>query len=231
MCTMHWQRERNGVPLDAPEQAQNVGNVCQVDACETPARKRGWCSKHYARWQQHGDPDAVLSRAKALGPCSVEGCQRPLYAKGMCHLHRRRLLAGTPIDKALKPLRAGDCAAEDCEQRGDYRGLCKRHRQRADYEENPAPYKAKTAQRRYNAKRGMAADDRRISADYREAISDDPCGYCRGRTAKMHVDHVFPLSKGGTDHWWNLLQTCSTCNLGKYNRCGTWFILTRGVRC
>ncbi|MFJ8727780.1 HNH endonuclease [Streptomyces sp. NPDC093269] len=77
----------------------------------------------------------------------------------------------------------------------------------------------------------MTADDRRISADYRAAISKDSCGYCSAATPKMHVDHYFPLSKGGTDHWWNLIQTCSDCNLAKYNRCGTWFALIRGFRC
>ncbi|WP_328545475.1 HNH endonuclease [Streptomyces europaeiscabiei] len=228
---MHWQRQRNGVALGAPEQARNADQVCQIDDCEAAARKRGWCPKHYQRWRQHGDPSIVLSPAKAAGSCAVHACERPLYAKGMCHFHRRRLLSGTKLDKPLKPLRAGACSVRDCERLGDYRGLCKLHRQRADYAENPAPYKAKTAQRRYNAKRGMSTADRRISSDYREAIASDLCGYCGGRTPTMHVDHVFPLSKGGTDHWWNLLQTCSTCNLGKYNRCGTWFVLTRGARC
>jgi HNH endonuclease len=29
---------------------------CSVDGCESPAKFRGWCSKHYQRWQKHGDP-------------------------------------------------------------------------------------------------------------------------------------------------------------------------------
>lgn len=30
--------------------------VCTVPGCTTPAKKRGWCSKHYQRWWKHGDP-------------------------------------------------------------------------------------------------------------------------------------------------------------------------------
>lgn len=45
------------------------------------------------------------------------------------------------------------------------------------------------------------------------------CRYC-GSTplaGPLHVDHVVPSSKGGTDDPENLLTACSTCNLGKSN--------------
>ena len=29
---------------------------CSIDGCESAARKRGWCHKHYVRWRAHGDP-------------------------------------------------------------------------------------------------------------------------------------------------------------------------------
>lgn len=101
------------------------------------------------------------------------------------------------------------------------------HYERAAYKQNPAPFKARVAQRRWNAARGMDDIDRRVSADYREAIVSDPCGYCGGRSEVMHVDHFFPLAKGGTDHWWNLVMACQPCNASKHARCGTWFALMR----
>ena len=29
---------------------------CSIANCQRPARGRGWCSKHYMRWWNHGDP-------------------------------------------------------------------------------------------------------------------------------------------------------------------------------
>lgn len=29
---------------------------CSVDGCDSLVKSRGWCQKHYVRWQRHGDP-------------------------------------------------------------------------------------------------------------------------------------------------------------------------------
>jgi len=31
-------------------------NICGVQACKRPGKKRGWCAMHYERWLRHGDP-------------------------------------------------------------------------------------------------------------------------------------------------------------------------------
>lgn len=46
------------------------------------------------------------------------------------------------------------------------------------------------------------------------------CWYC-GRTppdVKLHVDHVYPKSKGGPDEHGNLVAACEACNYGKSAR-------------
>lgn len=46
------------------------------------------------------------------------------------------------------------------------------------------------------------------------------CQYC-GKSApevRLEVDHVKPVSKGGTDHLSNLITTCEECNRGKSNK-------------
>lgn len=46
------------------------------------------------------------------------------------------------------------------------------------------------------------------------------CVYC-GATAKtttLHVDHLVPVVKGGTDDMVNLVTSCAECNLGKGDR-------------
>ena len=71
----------------------------------------------------------------------------------------------------------------------------------------------------------LSLEDQRISIAYRKAIANDPCFYCGKRTSKMHTDHFFPLKKGGTNHWWNLVRSCQSCNDHKAAHCGTWFLL------
>jgi len=33
--------------------------TCKIDGCERPAKGRGWCTTHWARWRKYGDPLAV----------------------------------------------------------------------------------------------------------------------------------------------------------------------------
>nr|WP_237532546.1 HNH endonuclease signature motif containing protein [Streptomyces sp. SID8352] len=72
----------------------------------------------------------------------------------------------------------------------------------------------------------MDALDKALSADYRRAIASDSCSYCGAPSSQ--VDHYFPVSKGGTDHWWNLTRACEPCNKSKAAHCGTWFLLLWG---
>jgi 5-methylcytosine-specific restriction endonuclease McrA len=65
---------------------------------------------------------------------------------------------------------------------------------------------------------GMSKLDRKKSTLHRKRIKYDPCFYCKGFTPEMHDDHYYPLSKGGTDHWFNLVRACSTCNQKKNAR-------------
>lgn len=45
------------------------------------------------------------------------------------------------------------------------------------------------------------------------------CQYCGSHPPQsiMHVDHVMPVSKGGSNHIDNLITACQSCNLGKSN--------------
>jgi hypothetical protein len=73
----------------------------------------------------------------------------------------------------------------------------------------------------------MCREDRELSVAYRQAIRNDPCLYCGGPGEED--DHYFPVAKGGTDHWYNLVRSCLPCNRSKAAHCGTWFRLRMGV--
>jgi 5-methylcytosine-specific restriction endonuclease McrA len=44
------------------------------------------------------------------------------------------------------------------------------------------------------------------------------CCYCGTTNGPIHVDHLLPRSRGGSDAWANMVLACSTCNERKGNR-------------
>lgn len=47
---------------------------------------------------------------------------------------------------------------------------------------------------------------------------DNKCAYCGKHLDKYHVDHIKPISKGGTNDINNLALSCPECNLRKSNK-------------
>jgi hypothetical protein len=68
------------------------------------------------------------------------------------------------------------------------------------------------------------ADTRYLKAGLRfQVLTRDnfTCQYCgasprKNSTTILHVDHIVPLSKGGTTTIDNLITSCELCNLGKF---------------
>lgn len=70
-------------------------STCSVDGCNNSGKlKRGWCGKHYVRWQRHGDVNKVLHvHNRPYEPCVVDGCEadRTNITLGMCRKHADRV--------------------------------------------------------------------------------------------------------------------------------------------
>lgn len=51
------------------------------------------------------------------------------------------------------------------------------------------------------------------------ARDDFRCVYCGATpcTTELHIDHVVPRSRGGSDETWNLATACAACNISKTN--------------
>ena len=206
LCQTHYMRKRRTGTTADPDRSERQRLACAIDSCDTIEHRKGWCSVHYNRWKKHGDPQTLMRERNCAPPetCTIVGCSSAHRSKGLCFAHYQQ---------------AHHVAHQDV----------RNERMRQHYRDNREAYYAKANRRRQIVKVAMDKLDRALSADYRQAIRSDSCVYCGAPGA--HVDHFFPLAKGGTDHWWNLVRACEHCNKSKAARCGTWFALrTGGVR-
>lgn len=201
LCGMHHMRlRRTGTTDDRPAPAPQL---CSIEDCYKPVESRGWCSTHYARWWKHGDPLAV-TQYRTLNPpktCHIVGCEAPHFSRYKCRDHYRQWHHELNRDE-------------------------RNARMRQHYRDNRIYYAVKTIQRQ-RASEKLSKEDRDIAVEYRKAIESDPCTYCGG--LGENTDHIFPVAKGGSDHWWNLVRACERCNKRKAAHCGTWFRMKTGA--
>jgi 5-methylcytosine-specific restriction endonuclease McrA len=91
-----------------------------------------------------------------------------------------------------------------------------RARKRRWRKENPEKARAEVLRRRARKATAAIGDAvelrRRVSGIYTE-----PCAHC-GTTENIHVDHIWPLSKGGAHAAYNLQALCGSCNSKKGNK-------------
>lgn len=100
--------------------------TCVIEGCESEARTRGWCGKHYARWLKHGDPQ----HERVQPTCSIEDCGNPAHTRGFCAFHYQRWYRhGDPLH--LERVRGRICDVEGCNEPHSAKGLCQRHHAQA----------------------------------------------------------------------------------------------------
>jgi len=70
---------------------ENQIKLCSVGDCDKPIAGRGWCHKHYKRWQINGTLTLSKTFYKDSGiVCSVEDCNKPAKIFGWCQMHYHR---------------------------------------------------------------------------------------------------------------------------------------------
>lgn len=85
---------------------------------------------------------------------------------------------------------------------------------------NPERYRLNQSKHQFKRaalERGAESGDRKSYLKFIEIVKlagSLPCYWCGKRTTKKnrHIDHIFPLSKGGKDDVLNLCCSCAKCN-------------------
>ena len=90
LCNAHYQQHKAGKPFRPIRRrsAIYVGQKCEIEGCDGQVKSRGWCSTHYARWRNHGDPMKLLRGTR--NPCTVDGCDRIGKNGNPCHMHYKQ---------------------------------------------------------------------------------------------------------------------------------------------
>ena len=88
------------------------------------------------------------------------------------------------------------------------------------YKNQSANLVAKKATYQYHKtlERAKMTDSLRYDVLRRDGFRCRYCGVTASEGAKLHVDHIIPVSKGGKTEMDNLQTLCERCNLGKSNK-------------
>lgn len=91
---------------------------------------------------------------------------------------------------------------------------CSRERNAAHYQQNKPRYRELATN--YRARKLSATGSySRSDVSRIIALQKRTCIYCRKPLAKYHVDHIHPLSKGGSNDYKNIQILCPSCNFKK----------------
>lgn len=168
------------------------------------------------------DPSHGTAKGYQYHGCRCDRCREASRLFGVeqrkrhpeYYLEYERTRAKTPERQAYRKKYSKEHAEEISEKSDEFR------------KDNLELYDTYESIRRSKLDENMSKKGRAISAAYRKLIKEDPCFYCGG--VSVEVDHYFPVSKGGSNMWFNLRPSCRSDNLEKRAHCGTWFILKKG---
>ena len=232
-CALHYNRWRKTGNPGGNELLRNYEPTpCAIDDCGKDATVRGWCQRHYYRWKTHGDPTWTPPTVDVDGmrTCTSCGTTKPIedYYKHPSERggRQRRCKA---CSKAVA--NANYAANRDTilEQRKAYNEAnidTLRERDRARYERDKPKRIALAKHHSYLRRARIAAGphDKGITDTALRDRDGTKCYYCTRTMTftpasgseyiprKATVEHLTPLSQGGTHTWDNTVLCCWECN-------------------
>lgn len=231
LCGKHYQRYKtHGDPFYDPARPRVVGvEICAIEGCEGVIQARGWCSAHWSRWRRHGSPTAQLRGEAVEGKRICAGCgtNKPLteWAQSWCYdcTRERQKEYSAERRARLKSERALPWLCAYC---GDWfmgnkkqRRYCCRGCADADRHRMRNEHSALRRARRRNLQREPIEKQEIFIRDgwschlCGEGISRD-LAWPHPMSASM--DHIIPLSRGGSHTRENVAAAHLVCNLRKH---------------
>lgn len=216
--------------------------TCSIDDCDSKRVARGWCYKHYSRWQRNGDPLVLPPRrlppqnsAQTFG-CLIDECDAKHHAKGYCRnhyaaywvsenpeqakatqaayraAHRETANATSAAWRAANPERASELTRAWYAANKDRVREYRRKYRAANRDKIRAANNARKA-----LQRGVEVNDL-TAQQWTEikALFKQRCAYCHRKPRVLTMDHVQPLSKGGHHTAANIVPACGPCNSKKH---------------
>lgn len=209
---MHYRRwSRNGDP-EVTKWVREDDKLCAIEDCEDTIRIGDYCYAHYARLRRHGDPLAGKKPAE-LATDHDDGdrtCNTCKVKKPITDFYR-----GALYTRGRWP-RCAECHVKWFTER---------------YQANKSYYDDlfRTARHQRRAQMYGSEWDPGITRAALREIHGDACMYCgvdmdfmeRGRKqapTRATVEHIIPLSRGGSHTWENMAIACSKCNCTKRDK-------------
>lgn len=210
-CQPHYFRwKKHGDPLISVK----MRKPCSVQNCERLSALHGYCAKHHDRWKNNGDPLKVQKVSSYDGAeCAVSNCNEMAYSSGYCRLHYVRFRQhGDPSITLHAVYRGQKCSEKDCAKVARSLGMCLSH-----YKESyPEIFRNISRRRRAKIRSAPSVSFTVEDLLLKVAYWGDKCWMCGGKYES--IDHVKPLSKGGSHFLSNLRPACSSCNSKKRSK-------------
>lgn len=192
------------------------GKICKIDGCESPAYRRGMCNKHSLRDDRNGDP--LVSKKAANGECCtkrciVDGCtshgKMKIGDDVYCSLHGGRMRRNGNAETVLK-LGNGEATPERKKETA--------RRATDKYRKTPhGRMRARFNSAKRRVLQGVQKGVGEITKEqFLELWNTPNCHICGTELGEDRtIDHVMPLSKGGSNRLDNLKMAHLSCNQKK----------------
>lgn len=86
-----------------------MAKLCSVENCSKPVLARGWCSRHYSRWRNTGNPETPSTLGRWTSGRKCEYCEQDakyeVDGKEVCPKHWQRIRKYGQPDVVMKPKR------------------------------------------------------------------------------------------------------------------------------